>query len=111
MRLAGRIALVIGIALATGAAVMTVCYLPATLISGQPLYGCNPVPFKDDGPYNLYPSVTPEQRCGISPVPWWVKAAGTSGGLAGGVETVLLLMRRRRGRCEAIRPAVPAAVG
>ncbi len=97
MRLVGRIAIVLGIALASGAAVMTVCYIPATFISGQPLYACYPVTVK--GPGSFYPSVTPQHTCGISPIPWWVKAAGLSGFLASGVETTLVL-RRRRGAAD-----------
>lgn len=94
VRLVRLIVLVLGSALASGAVVMTFCYVGDTLHAGQPLYACHPVQVKG-GTFNQEIPTTAMETCSITPVAWWVKATGVSGFIAGGTEAVLALRRRR----------------
>lgn len=109
VRLVRRTMLILGIALASGAVVLTLCYVGVTLNAGQPLYACHPVQ-EISGPFNVDIPTTAQESCGISPVAWWVKAAGVSAFVAGGTETVLVLRRRRGPAKRARRDREPVLV-
>ena len=109
VRIVRRTVLVLGIALASGAVVMTLCYVGDTLQAGQPLYACHPNQIKS-GRYNVDIPTTNIETCGIAPVAWWVKAAGVSAFIVGGTETVLMLRRKRGPTKRAKRTRTPALV-
>jgi len=109
VRLMRHLALVLGLAAASGLIVTTGSLGVNAAMTRQLPYACNRVVVKSSASVTIpgqsehqVPAGENQKMCSITAQPGWVEAFGIAGFFAGGFESILVLRRRRRERYDQV---------